>query len=161
MKCLTYQMSIVLSCWTVFRCMVILKYSDSGSVAKFLQTWPLVSWTWINYLWICVVHFNEKSCPLSAVHATVVVESNIYPAHYCSMKCQQFKLYTTTRSIQCLANAPCLSDLTERSWILGHDSRSFGVSLTLRSKQQILRLQYLMIFFFWCEIVYSIVLTEF
>lgn len=143
-----YHMSIVLSRWTVFSCMVILKYSDNGSVAKFLQTWPLVSWTWIIITsgFMCRP-FHWKILSASAVHATVVVESNIYPGLIAPWSVNNLN-YTTTITIQCLANAPCLSDLTERSWILGHDSRSFGVSLTLRSKQQFLGLPYLMNFFF-------------
>lgn len=139
-----YHMSIVLSRWTVFSCMVILKYSDNGSVAKFLQTWPLVSWTWIIITSGFVSSISLKNL---AVHATVVVESNIYPGLIAPWSVNNLN-YTTTITIQCLANAPCLSDLTERSWILGHDSRSFGVSLTLRSKQQFLGLPYLMNIFF-------------
>lgn len=118
------------------------------SVAKFLQTWPLVSWTWIIITsgFMCRP-FHWKILSASAVHATVVVESNIYPGLIAPWSVNNLN-YTTTITIQCLANAPCLSDLTERSWILGHDSRSFGVSLTLRSKQQFLRLPYLMNIFF-------------
>lgn len=101
-----------------------------------------------NYIPLDLCHpFHWKILSASAVHATVVVESNIYPGLIAPWSVNNLN-YTTTITIQCSANAPCLSDLTERSWILGHDSRSFGVSLTLRSKQQFLGLPYLMNIFF-------------
>lgn len=160
MKCLMYHMSIVLSRWTVFSCMVILKYSDNGSVAKFLQTWPLVSWTWIIITsgFMCRP-FHWKILSASAVHATVVVESNIYPGLIAPWSVNNLN-YTTT--ITMLGKCSMLEWLNREKLNFGARFSVLWSVFDFKIKAAVFRTSIFdEYFFFRCGIVYSVVLNVF